>query len=134
MNAKFLVAWLVIFILWMIAGVVVHGILLRADYMATNLMRPEAEQQEYMVWMLAAHAIMAGAFVWIYSRGKEPKAWLGQGLRFGLAVALLAVVPGYLIYYCVQPLPGMLVVKQIVFSTIVMLALGAVVAFLYRDR
>lgn len=134
MNAKFLVAWLVIFILWMIAGVVVHGILLQADYLATNLMRPEAEQQEYMVWMLAAHAIMAGAFVWIYSRGREAKAWLGQGLRFGLAVALLAVVPGYLIYYCVQPLPGMLVVKQIVFSTIVMLVLGAAVAFLYRDR
>ena len=134
MNAKFLVAWLVIFILWMIAGVVVHGILLQADYMATNLMRPEAEQQEYMVWMLAAHAIMAGAFVWIYSRGREAKAWLGQGLRFGLAVALLAVVPGYLIYYCVQPVPGMLVVKQIVFSTIVMLVLGAAVAFLYRDK
>lgn len=134
MNAKFLVAWLVIFILWMIAGIVVHGILLQADYMATNLMRPESEQQEYMVWMLAAHAIMAGAFVWIYSRGREAKAWLGQGLRFGLAVALLAVVPGYLIYYCVQPLPGILVVKQIVFSTIVMLVLGAVVAFLYRDR
>jgi hypothetical protein len=134
MNAKFLIAWLVIFVLWMIAGVVVHGILLQADYLATNLMRPEAEQQEYMVWMIAAHAIMAGAFVWIYSRGRETKAWLGQGLRFGLAVALLAVVPIYIVYYCVQPLPGMLVVKQVVFDTIVVLLLGAVVAFLYRDR
>jgi hypothetical protein len=134
MNAKFLIAWLVIFVLWMIAGVVVHGILLQADYLTTNLMRPEAEQQEYMVWMIAAHAIMAGAFVWIYSRGRETKAWLGQGLRFGLAVALLAVVPIYIVYYCVQPLPGMLVVKQVVFDTIVVLLLGAVVAFLYRDR
>jgi hypothetical protein len=87
-----------------------------------------------MVWMIAAHAIMAGAFVWIYSRGRETKAWLGQGLRFGLAVALLAVVPIYIVYYCVQPLPGMLVVKQVVFDTIVVLLLGAVVAFLYRDR
>jgi hypothetical protein len=77
---------------------------------------------------------MAGAFVWIYSRGRESKPWLGQGLRFGLAVALLAVVPIYMIYYVVQPEPGMLAVKQIVFDTILMLIVGAVVAFLYRDK
>ncbi len=134
MNAKFLIAWVVILVLSMVAGIVVHGMLLQPDYMATNLMRPEAEQQQYMVWMIVAHVIMAGAFVWIYSRGKEARPWLGQGLRFGLAVALLAVVPLYMIYYCVQPLPGMLVVKQIVFDTIAMLVLGAVVAFLYRDK
>jgi hypothetical protein len=87
-----------------------------------------------MVWMLIAHVIMAGAFVWIYSRGKESKPWLGQGLRFGLAVALLAVVPIYLIYYVVQPQPGMLVAKQIVFDTILTLVVGAVAAFIYRDK
>ena len=134
MNARFLVAWLVIFILWLAGGFVVHELLLGADYAATNLMRSEQEAQQLMVWMLVAHVIMAGAFVWIYSRGKESKPWLGQGLRFGLAVALLAVVPIYLIYYVVQPQPGMLVAKQIVFDTILTLVVGAVVAFLYRDK
>ncbi|MEX2148696.1 MAG: hypothetical protein WD793_00640 [Steroidobacteraceae bacterium] len=134
MNAKFLVAWLVIFILWLAGGFVVHELLLGTDYAATNLMRSKEEAQQLMVWMLVAHVIMAGAFVWIYSRGKEAKPWLGQGLRFGLAVALLAIVPIYLIYYVVQPQPGMLVVKQIVFDTILTLIVGAVVAFLYRDK
>jgi magnesium-transporting ATPase (P-type) len=133
MNAKFFVAWLVIFILWLAGGFVVHELLLGADYAATNLMRSEEEAQQLMVWMLIAHVIMAGAFVWIYSRGKESRPWLGQGLRFGLAVALLAVVPIYLIYYVVQPQPGMLVVKQIVFDTILTLVVGAAVAFIYRD-
>jgi hypothetical protein len=134
MNAKFLVAWLVIFILWLAGGFVVHELLLGADYAATNLMRSEEEAQQLMVWMLIAHVIMAGAFVWIYSRGKESRPWLGQGLRFGLAVALLAVVPIYMIYYVVQPQPGMLVVKQIVFDTILTLVVGAAVAFIYRDK
>ena len=134
MNAKFLIAWLVIFIVWMAGGYVVHELLLGADYMTTNLMRPKADSEQLLVWMIVAHVIMAGALVWIYSRGKEAKPWLGQGLRFGLAVALLAVVPIYLIYYVVQPLPGMLVVKQIVFDTIVTLVVGALVAFLYRDK
>jgi hypothetical protein len=84
--------------------------------------------------MILAHVIMAGAFAWIYSRGAEAKPWLAQGLRFGLAVALLTVVPTYTIYYVVQPMPGMHVIKQIVFDGILLLILGAVVAFLHRGH
>lgn len=134
MNAKFLIAWLVVFIVWMAGGFVVHGQLLADEYQATGLMRPVEEQQQYFVWMIVAHLVMAAAFVWIYARGKEAKPWLGQGLRFGLAVSLLAVVPIYLIYYAVQPLSGVLVIRQIAYDVIVTLVLGAVVAFLYRDR
>ncbi len=97
-------------------------------------MRPEAEAQQMMHLMILAHVLMAGAFTWIYARGVENKPWLGQGLRFGLAVAFLAVIPIYIIYYVVQPTPGALAVKQIVFDTIMTLILGAVVAFLYRGQ
>ena len=59
------------------------------DYEATGLMRSAAEQKHFFVWMILAHVFLAGAFTWIYSRGMENRAWLGQGLRFGLAVAFL---------------------------------------------
>jgi len=134
MNKKFLIAWLVLFVVYMAGGIVVHGMLLADDYAATGMMRPEAEAQSMMGFMLLAHALMAGAFTWIYARGVENKPWLGQGLRFGLAVALLCVVPIYMIYYVVQPTPGELAAKQIVFDTILTLILGAVVAFLYRGQ
>jgi hypothetical protein len=134
MDKKFLVAWLVLFVLYMVGGIVVHGILLNADYLATGLMRPEAESQKMMHLMALAHLLMAGAFVWIYARGAErDKPWLGQGLRFGLAVAAL-FMPIYIIYYVVQPTPGILAVKQIVLDTILTLVLGAAVAFLYRGQ
>jgi hypothetical protein len=55
-------------------------------------------------------------------------------LRFGAAVSLLTVVPWYTIYYVVQPMPGIHVIKQIVFGGILVLILAAVVAFAYRDR
>ena len=84
--------------------------------------------------MLLAHVIMSGAFVWIYSRGVEAKPWLGQGIRFGIVIALLAVVPTYMIYYAVQPMPGMHVIKQTVFDGVLLLVLGAVVALLYRGE
>ncbi len=134
MNKKFLIAWLVMFVLYFAFGFIVHGVLLHDDYVATGIMRPEDQQQGMMGLMVLAHVMLAGAFTCIYARGVENKPWLGQGLRFGLAVAFLAVIPLYLIYYVVQPLPSSLVCKQIVFDTVCTLILGAVVAFLYRGQ
>ncbi|MEX1994411.1 MAG: hypothetical protein WD929_07095 [Steroidobacteraceae bacterium] len=134
MNKTFFIAWLVMLIIMMAGGILIHGMLLHDEYNATGLMRPEAEQQGFMGWMIFAHVLMAGAFTWIYARGVENKPWLGQGLRFGLAVALLMTVPVYLIYYCVQPLAGTLVVRQIAYDTILLLVVGAVLAFLYRGQ
>jgi hypothetical protein len=134
MNKRFLTAWLIVFIAWMAGSFVVHGVLLHDDYATLpNLFRPEAEAQQYFPLMLLAHVILAGAFVWIYSRGVEDAPWMGQGIRFGLAVALLTIVPTYIIYHVVQPMPGSIAVKQIVFDGILILALGLLVAFLYRD-
>ena len=133
MNRRFLIAWVVIFVAWMAGSYAVHGVLLHADYAKLQgLFRTEAEAQQHFPFMILAHVIMAGALVWIYSRGAEAKPWLGQGLRFGLAVAALAVIPMYLIYYVVQPMPGALAARQIVFDTILVVILGAIVAFLYR--
>jgi hypothetical protein len=133
MDKRFLAAWLIVFIAWMAGSFVVHGVLLHDDYLTLpNLFRPEAEAQQYFPLMLLAHVILAGAFVWIYSRGVEDAPWTGQGIRFGLAVALLTIVPTYIIYHVVQPMPGRIAVRQIVFDGVLMLALGLLVAFLYR--
>ena len=134
MNKKFAIAWLVVFVVWMLGSFIVHGTLLHADYSKLpTLFRPEADAGQYFPFMIFAHVIMAGAFAWVYSRGVEAKPWLGQGIRFGLVIALLTVVPMYTIYYCVQPMPGILAVKQIVFDGVLLLVLGAVAAFLYRN-
>jgi len=135
MNKKFVIAWIVLLIAWFVGSFVVHGVLLRSDYMhLTNLFRVEGEQQKYFPLMCLAHVILSGAFVWIYARGVEAKPWLAQGARFGVAVALLTTVPTYMIYFVVQPMPGEVVIKQIVFDGILMVILGTIVAWLYRDR
>ncbi len=135
MDKKFLVAWLVTFVAWMFGSFVVHGALLQADYAKLpQLFRAETDAQQYFPFMLLAHVLMSGALARIYARGVEARPWLGQGLRFGATVALLTVVPTYLIYYAVQPMPGAHVVKQIVFDGALVLLLGTLLAFLYRQR
>ena len=135
MNKKLLIAWAAVFVAWMAGSFVVHGVLLHADYAKLpQLFRPESEAQQYFPLMIVAHIVMSGAFTWIYARGLEARGWLGQGLRFGAAVALLTVVPWYMIYYVVQPMPGVHVLKQIIFSAILVLVLGVIVASVYRNR
>jgi hypothetical protein len=135
MNKKLITAWIVLFIAWFFGSFVVHGVLLRSDYMLLgNLFRGEGDQQKYFPLMIVAHLIMAGAFVWIYARGVEAKPWIPQGVRFGVAVTLLTIVPTYIIYFVVQPMPGGLVIKQIVFDGILTVILGTIVAWLYRDK
>lgn len=133
MTKKFIIAWIVIFIAWMIGSFAVHGVLLHDDYAKlSSLFRSEADAQKYFPLMILAHVILSGALVWIFSRGVEDTPWLPQGLRFGLAIALLTIVPTYIIYYVVQPMPSTVVVRQIVFDGILMLVLGAITAFVYR--
>ncbi len=134
MNKKFVIAWIVLFVAWFVGSFIVHGLLLRSDYMQlVNLFRAEGDQQKYFPLMVLAHVILSGAFVWIYARGVEAKPWLAQGVRFGVAVALLTIVPTYTIYFVVQPMPGHVVGKQIVFDGVLMVILGIIVAYLYRD-
>jgi hypothetical protein len=66
-------------------------------------------------------------------RSAEAKPWMAQGVRFGVAVALLTTVPTYMIYFVVQPMPGDVVIKQIIFDGVLMIMLGIIVAWLYRD-
>jgi hypothetical protein len=130
---KFVIAWIVIFVVWFAGSYVVHGVLLHDDYSKlSNLFRTEADAQAFFPLMILAHVMLSGALVWIYARGAEAKPWLGQGVRFGVAIILLTVVPTYLIYYVVQPMPGATVAKQIVFDGILTLILASVAAFMYR--
>lgn len=134
MNKKFFIAWLATFVIWMGGSFLIHGILLMDDYAGlASLYRPESDQAAFMPFLLGATVVMAGAFVMIYTRGIEAKPWLGQGIRFGVMVALLTAIPWYTIYYAIQPLPGMMVVKQIFFDTVLCAVLGATAAFVYRE-
>jgi len=134
LDKKFWIAGIAGFLVSLIGGFVAHGVLLQPDYaQLPNLMRTEADAMNHFPFMLLSHAIKGFAFAWIYRQGiSSGAAWLTQGVRFGIAVAFLMAIPLYLVYYAVQPMPGMLVVKQIIFDSISTVLMGIVVAFISK--
>jgi hypothetical protein len=132
MKAKCIISAVVMFIIAWGLSFVVHGLLLGGDYAATPGMRPPAEAEKIIGWLILAQAFFGVAFAWIYVQGKEDKPWLAQGIRFGIAVAFLTVIPTYLIYHVVTPVPFALALKQIVFDTIRLVLMGVVLAWINR--
>jgi hypothetical protein len=120
----------------LLLGFIVHGLLLAPDYAALGPMfRADGDSRHHAHWMVLAHVLIGYAMTWIYAQGfSDRRSSSMQGLRFGLAMALFSTIPGYLIYFAVQPLPAALVVKQVVFGVITMLLLGLLVAWLQPRR
>jgi hypothetical protein len=132
MDKRFFISGIVIGIASLLLGFLVHATLLAGDYQQlTGLFRGPEDAQKHFPFMLIAHFVLGFGFTWIYRKGVEPaKPAIGQGIRFGLAVAVLMTIPHYLIYYAVQPMPGMVVFKQIVFDVISVIVLGIIAALL----
>ena len=132
MNRKCVISAFVMFVMSWALSFVVHGLLLAADYADTPGMRPPGEAQQIIGYLILAQAIFGAAFAWVYYQGKEDKPWLMQGIRFGLAIAALTVIPTYLIYHVVTPVALAVAIKQIVLDTIRLLLMGIVLAWINR--
>ena len=132
MNTKRLILTIiVVFVVANLTGFLIHAYLLQADYMLIKEhYRPEG--QEKMVFINLAYLSFAIGSVWIYAKGVEDRPWLGQGIRFGIAMALVLVLSSFFIAYAVQPVPSALMVKQIMFESVDKIFLGVVTAAIYR--
>ena len=138
MDKRFWICAAVVGIAALVLDFLIHGLLLQRDYasLATNgLVRGPDAGARYLPWMLLAHAAIGCGLTALYRAfHPAPTSDARQGLRFGALMALAATVPGYLVYYAVQPWPPLLVAKQIVLSLLAMLLLGLLLAWLQPRR
>lgn len=135
MNRFFFSSWALILMIWVIGSFIVHGGVLQDEYHdLAALLRSEEDAEQQLPYLLLAYVLQAGAFVWIYQRGVGTQPWYQQGLRYGVVIALLTVVPNYLAHYALQPVPGLLAIKQILLDGLVVVLLGLTISYLYRLR
>lgn len=132
-DKKFWIGSVAVLVVTMAAGLAVHGGWLTADYAALpDIMRSEEDANGKMGFMTLAHVLIALAFTWIYRVGRKDGDWVGQGLRFGLAIAVVSNIPFFLIYHSVAQFPLDLTIKQCIGDTVGMLVAGLTVAFIHK--
>ena len=134
MNKQFIISAIALTLLTKALGFVVHGILLESEYAAMpNIMRTQEETEALSHYMISSPLLLCIFLTWVYRMGHDPaKSWAGQGVRFGLAIAMVAVIPMFLIYYVVQQTPASLAHQQMIYETISMVIVGMAAALLNR--
>jgi hypothetical protein len=133
MNFKFIVAIIVVTVVWLFGDFLTYGWQLPPDNIDWRQTPQMANPDLYKVWMAFAHAILATAFVWIYSRSKQKRPSFMQGLYYGLAVSMLISVPTALMFYSVHQISADLALLKIKHDAFCAITMGVVVAWLYRQ-
>jgi hypothetical protein len=128
-------AILIGFLVQIVGLISIHSVWLKQDYLLTAPVwrAPEAQMARIRAMLLGTLIYAAGA-VLIYIRGVEPKPWMGQGVRFGILMALVTVVYSSLSGWVIMPVPHMLVVKWIAGESVLCLVFGVVVAGMCQPK
>ncbi len=133
MTKQFIIAVVVAFVLFSGLGYLVHGYLLDDAYNRyPAIWRTMEDTNRHMPFILIANLVTAVPFVWIYERGKQDKPWLGQGLRYGVAMAALVPAAKFITYYAIQPIAHGLALHQILFDSAAIVVIAIVVARIYK--
>lgn len=136
MGKRFWICGTVVSFAALLLSFLVHGVLLAPDYAAlAHEYRDARDSARQLPWVLLAHALLGFAMTWIFSVGfAQDHRALRQGLRFGLAIALVAAVPACLLTYAAQPVPAGFVARQAAFGSASMVLLGVLLAWLQPLR
>lgn len=112
----------------------IHGVLLRGDYLASqNLWRSDVEMQAHCGWIFAGEILAAAMFVLIYAKGFAAQNCLRCACIYGACMGVFNQAAS-LISYAVEPLPGLLVAKWFCCGVAQAVLMGAVVFFVYKPN
>ena len=131
---KLLTAIVVAYVVLMATNYLVHSVWLMPDYNAIPLSHRDMEGIMHRFWAMAiGQLFFAALFAYIYTRGVQRKPWLAQGVRYGILMTLLAVIPMSLSQYDTYVVPYTLAIKWIIAGAIQLIILGIIVAGIYKD-
>jgi len=132
---KAIVAMVAGFLVQIVGLLLIHSVWLKRDYVNTAVAwRPLSARQARIWAMMLGILIYVVAAVLIYLRGVESKPWVGQGIRFGILLALVVVVYGSLSGWVILPIPHTLVVKWIIGESLLSVVFGLVVAAICQPK
>lgn len=129
---KFLIAFVVLYIVFNLLGLLIHVVLLSADYQQLeNVWR--SDMNKYMWVSYVTGAFYCFFFVFIFARGQENKGII-EGVRYGLIIWAFYSIPVLYNQFMVYPLPYNLILKWLFSDLVLVVILGILTALLYKPK
>lgn len=134
MIKKLVIAVVATYIILMGTNYLIHSVWLMPDYDAIPLSHRNIWSLRHRLWiMIVAQFIYSVMFAYVYTRGAEKKPWVAQGIRYGILMALLTVVPATLSQYVVYIIPHELAIKWLIAGSAQVVVAALVVAAIFKD-
>lgn len=123
------------FVLQMGGSYLLHSVILMNSYRATADLWRTDEAMGHRMWvMIVAQFLFTLGAVLIYQRGVERKSPVGQGIRFGILLAMVSTVPAALIEYVTTPMPHTIAFHWIIGEGVLCVLLGLLIAFICQPK
>ena len=135
-RARALATTIAAFLVAQVAAVVIHGVILGADYQPFEgtLLRAVGSGTPpwQMLFLPLVHLAVIVPLVWVYGRLRLEGSTLGRGVKLGVLAWTIGQLPVWLLWYAQQPWPGDLVLKQLGLELLASLAIGLTIAAVGR--
>lgn len=133
-RGRYVIGSLAVFVYLFLIEWVFHSYVMGSYYEQNmSLLRGADAGGGFFVWMIFGFLILAFGFCYIFIKGYENKG-IGEGVRFGLYVAITFSVSESLINYAVFPYPASWVVGWIIGYPVIMMLAGAIIAMVYKPK
>jgi hypothetical protein len=132
---KLVLAIVAAYIVLMLTNYLIHSVWLAGDYAAIPDSHRSISGIMRHFWIMAiGQFFFAAMFAYIYTRGRERKHWLVQGIRYGIIMTGMTVIPYSLSEYVVYIVPYQLAIKWMLAGLIQLIILGVLVAGICTEQ
>lgn len=123
----------VVFILLVILGMVIHGVLLAPTYstLPEGMMRPQAEMKMWIIFVV--DAVIAYFFTLIFSKGYENKG-IAEGVRYGSYVGIMFGISMAYGSYASMPIPYSLALQWFLYTIAQYIVCGIALAMVFKPK
>jgi hypothetical protein len=129
---KLLIGFVVVFILTFALDYVVNMYIMMSDYEATKQLWRAPEEMKMGV-IIVSQLFFAFFFTLIFSKGYEGKGIL-EGVRYGVYVALMMVIPAAYMTFATMPVPYSLSLKWFLTGLVQDVVYGVALALVYGKK
>lgn len=131
---------------WLIASIAVFVVLSILEFLVGRFLlgpwvaqlMPAAPQPENMMmarlWIYLGRLISSAMFAFVFTRGYEGKPGIGEGLRYGLWIALMVQLPVFFTSLVTTSFGVDFLITRLVASVVQMLVCGVVVGLIYKGQ
>ena len=135
-TKKFLIAFVVVFVLLEITNYLIHGVILSSTYAeegVKQVFRSMEEMQSKMWIMWVADLVWSFFFVFIFVKGYQNKGIM-EGIRYGVYIGIFVSFVFAYQSFAMLPLPYSLTFEWFITGLIQCIILGIVAAVIYKPK